>query len=185
MVILETKIFYIDKGTVKQPSYPDDFVEVKWASTSGPIGCVASDQKSSQSINPFVGDWIHTPGANTSLTSVTYFGSVTSQQGENCQDHSQSFSSSGQRTIPFHGKHSHWEPDLLGASLSMGNTDCISQFTYWAEGANAITQSEQYKTANHVSASKPAEHTSTGIGRLPQSNTMHQNWMDVDRYAGA
>lgn len=138
IVILETNNFYIDKRMVKQPLCPDIYDEVKWASTVGTIGGAAVDEKGTQPVAPFVGDWIHAPGVNTSLTSFTHVGSVTSHLGENCQDHSQLLSYSGQHTMPFHVEHSQWEPGPLETSF-MANADCISQFTYWSQGVNALT----------------------------------------------
>jgi hypothetical protein len=170
IVVLGTKTFYTDKRTVKQPSYLDIFDQGKWATTSGPIGCAFIDQKNTQSVGPSASDWIYAPDANTSLASFIYFGG-----GNSHQDHRHSLFNPGQHAIPFHVKHSQPEPGVLESSSFMGNTDCISQFTYWSEGANDHAQREQDKTENHVSASRPPEHTMAETGRVPRRYSTYPN----------
>lgn len=177
IVIFEANFFPTDKRTFKQISYPDAFDKVKRASrASAPTRCTDINQNSTQFMGAFVSDWAYPPDLNASLTSFTYYStSQHAHQGENCQDHRQSLSHSGQPAIPFQAKSSQWEPSLLETSSFMASTDYTSQFPYWYEGANALTQGEQYKIAHHVSASGPPVYTMAGISQLTQSNGIYQS----------
>jgi hypothetical protein len=176
IVIHEANFFHTDKQPVKQTSCQDVLNKLKRASTSGLSGCTDIDQNSTKSMGAFVSDWAHVSDENASLTSFTHYGTLphlTTRQGENRQDHRKSLSYPDQPAVPFQVTPSQWELGPLEASSCMGVTDYPCQSPYWSEGANALTQREQYKAAHYVPASGPLAYTMAGTGRLPQSNGMY------------